>query len=298
MPYFPITLKADNINIMHTPFASVSPYSIYQFIKAFKCRMMEDASYICEEDSEGVSINIDGFAVIQHSLFVYKGKKGPFTSLSYGQADVVSDKKIDDAIIAGSLPIELLASGEFTIVLDLDLEDIDYYNFIKQAKIKLNKMKFIGGVLSSLEINTLFHNEDSLKEYLRSNIGYGMFYVSDNKSTRNRMENDNMSPAEAIIWSTYPIYSDDKKLKRLLNDPLPGFRFPSLVGYQLLEKPKYREGTRSDNRKHAYAEPIYSVVNRMWTTTYIHSNKTLSDLGFLWRRKEHASSLSVYVESF
>ena len=279
------------MDIRHTPFASVSPYSVFQFAKAFKCRMLEHRKDICIDDQEDLAVDINSFAIIQHSLFTYKGKKGPFDKFE-------TEKKVDDGIIKCAFPVDILASGDFSIILNLDEECLDYEKFLKIACVVLNKMKFIGGVLVSLDVGSLCHDEKELKEYLRTMPSLGMFYVLDHDVAANKVEKHQMSPAESIFWSTSVVYSrDNTKPKKPLNNPKPGFRFPSLIGYQLLEHPKYREGTRCQTRKHAYAEPIFSVINRVWTAKYLQSQNTLSELGMLWHRKCDAETMSIYVQS-
>ena len=278
--YLFIELAADNINVAQPPVWSVSPYSVSSFLRAFQQRMNET-------DSRH-EFFMEGFSVIQHSLQGYPGM------LSGAGMEPTTRAKVDKHAINHGFPYKLLASGHFTFIAEVDAEvDLDNSKLKQDARKVLQNMKFLGGVITQSRFKGPFTTENILRKEMGKNIGSGLLYKLNDRCLNGLIENGK-TPAEALLWATQPMAQREDP-KKMVNKP--GTSFASLIGYQLLEDPKTRSGVRGSAHKHAYAEPVFSVVKRIPASRYFKGQSSLHDLGVLWQKTFDAKTNTLYVHT-
>jgi hypothetical protein len=69
-----------------------------------------------------------------------------------------------------------------------------------------------------------------------------------------------------------------------------GFYRPMAVGYQLLEAPQQRQGTRNDLR-HAFAEPVFTLIRFRTVASIRKTNSPKNDSRFFWRQGVRAENV-------
>jgi len=283
--YLVIEIAADNINVTHTPAWSVSPYSISSFLHAFQ----EKTNSRCGADK----FFVEGFSVIQQSLQGYSGMlSGAGVEIKY-KKHMVTDKTVDAHAINHRIPYKLLASGAFALIIEADFPDIDVLDpaeFKKTASNTLQQMKFLDGTIFRQHLSGPFSTETEVKKHLQDNGCSGLMYQLNDEALQDYVR-QGCSPAEALLWSTQTIIDrDNRKLASR-----PGSNFASLIGYQLLEAPRKREGTRDSSHRHAYAEPVFSVIKRVPAGHGLGSEESLRDQGLVWQKRFHAETNTLYV---
>lgn len=285
--YLVIEIAADNINVTHTPVWSVSPYSICSFLRAFQ----ERANNRC---GSGI-FSVEGFSVIQHSLQGYSGMlSGAGVEIKY-KKHLVTEKTVDMHAIHHRIPYKLLASGMFTLIVSADFEapdELDPAEFKKNASITLQQMKFLGGTIARQQLFGPFSTEKEAKAHLQCNGCNGLLYQLNDEALQEYLRKG-CSPAEALLWATQRIL--DQKTKKLASKP--GSNFASLIGYQLLETPRKREGTRDSSHRHAYAEPVFSVIKRVPARPCLEKEASLQEQGLVWQKEFNAETNTLYVHN-
>ena len=279
--YLFIELAADNINVAQPPVWSVSPYSVSSFLRAFQQRV--------NEADQRHEFFVEGFSVIQHSLQGYSGM------LSGAGMEPTTKGNVDKHAINHGFPYKLLASGRFTFIAEVEFTEvnIDDSRLKQDARKVLQNMKFLGGGITQSRFKGPFTTENGLRKEMGKNIGSGLLYKLDDRCLKGLIQNDK-SPAEALLWATQPM-AHRGDTKKMINKP--GANFASLIGYQLLEAPKNRSGVRESAHKHAFAEPVFSVIERTPVTRYFKGKSSLHDLGVLWQKTFDAKSNTLYVHT-
>ena len=283
-----IQIAADNINVAQTPVWSVSPYSISNFLRAFQ----EKTNAYTDQANEFV---VNSFAVIQHSLQSYSGMLSGAGVESEYKKSMVSSKNVDEHAIFHRFPYKLLASGHFSLIAETEFIEGDVFEhsaFREAARLVLQNMKFLGGQITHQELAGPLDSELKLKELLKEQNYSGLLYRLNNERLQSFLD-QGYSPAEALLWSTQPLM--DSTGKEVVNKP--GSNFPSLIGYQLLEHPGKRSGTREANHRHAYAEPVFSVIDRVPVRQYLHNSSGLRDWSLLWEKRFDSRSNTLYVSN-
>ena len=260
--YIIIEIEADNINVAQTPVWSVSPYSVYNFLRAFQER-------INRTSDESNEFYINAYSVIQHSLQGNDGMLSGAGVESEYKKSFVTNKNVDEHAINHRFPYKLLASGHFSFVVEVEFVQSDILVetvFRRASSIILQNMKFLGGIITRSRLEGPLDSELKLKDFLKENNYSGLLYRLNDEKLQSFI-NDGNSPGEALLWSTQPLM--DATGKEVVNKP--GSNFPSLIGYQLLEYPKARLGTRANGHRHAYADPVFSVISRVPVRQYLKS---------------------------
>lgn len=285
--YLVIEAAADNINVAHTPVWSVPPYSVCSFLRAFQERMNSR----CKSNR----FYVEGFSVAQHGLQGHGGMlAGAGVQVMHKRA-MVTEKNVDNHALYHRLPYKLLASGRFTIIAEVEFEDEIYMDesaLEKDALAVLSGLKFLGGIITDRRFAGPFSTEHELKKHLDQTAAPGLLYKSNDKALQDQLQKG-YSPAEALLRSTHLII--DRNTEKPVNSP--GLNFASLVGYQLLENPAERSGLRYGHHKHAYAEPVFSVIERVPLSRYTRNGKSLEDMEVLWRKKFDKESNTLYVSN-
>ena len=297
--YIIMGICADNMNVTNTPFGSISPFSQSSFLKRFELDVNSLAEDIYDDDLDDFKFQVNSFAIIEHDFMI----NDTFYMYNYYEDWNNKDKSfknkkvaVKNTIASSAIVSELTANGNFTLILKVDIEGYDKNALYYAILLILHRLKFVGGNVRSVyldKFNFIKSEEAEVKEYLKNLKRYGYFYKLDDKHLKTYMESAS-SVGEAIIWSCQPITKNTTN-HYLVNKP--GFRFPTIVGYQLLETPKIRRGVRNNNNKHAFAEPVYSIVDRKPMGKFINSSKSLEDLGFMWQKHFDNETQTFYVQS-
>lgn len=277
-----IQVMADRINVSQPPACSVSPYSISNFLHAFQERMNER-----NRENEFV---VDGYAVIQQSLRSHDGM------LTGAGVEPTTKASVNKHAINHQAPAKLVADVGFTMIVDVEFtgwSDPDTDRLKDDARKILYNMKFLGGIITRAFFDGPIQNEAGLKGVLEEKGCMEGLIYKPNDERLQQLLRGGCSPGEALIRATQAVM--DRKTDKLLNRR--GLNFATMIGYQLLEDPAERKGTRDSSRRHAFAEPVFSVVDRIPAGRYIKSPKSLHDLEIVFKKQFDSASNTIFVSN-
>lgn len=247
----------------------------------------------------GGTININGIAPVIGEAQLHRGH-AKYVRYRVGQLSDVSSRGVQHPTID-----DRRTSLSAYLLLDITSENELSPTDIKQALVGL---RLAGGVIQPAtnrkHINVqIFHHDGkktSLEQALRSLPSY--FYLLEDashlvqqaKQQINGLQGFDILVAPMCRWAGDETEEEQRKNLQLPKRPewLPmkgqGYYRPMAVGYQLLELPQKRTGTRQDF-PHAFAEPVFTLI-RFRTVASIRKAPRYSG-SYFWRQGERAEKI-------
>jgi len=235
-------------------------------------------------ESDMESSHVEAFAIIKDY------------QLNEGKKAFPAFHKEAGAAHKSTTPSEIMLSEntcnfKATLVFKLDFErgaDIEdeleplWLNFLMRCRVaggKLTNLKDLKNNASVVE------DEDDLETELKAEKGW---VVSDESELFDSLTQEH-GVKEAIRQFVFTYIENDKELGKVYRRKQKGFYYLDLKGYQLLEEPIKRKGSRFD-KPHAFAEPVI-------TGRKLNYFRLPDTQGLFWRWQNNGNAIELVKAS-
>lgn len=202
--------------------------------------------------------------------------------------------KAENAPDAFDLRADLVVS----LVLELECAEESRSEIATAARSLCIAASLAGGKVFT-EKNATYGVYSNQNEVLRA-LGNGAVLFDRAEMLADRIEETRSDPLDALLdlIEFVPVHTDDDG-RVTWGRRRPGWIVPVVVGYQAINAPVVRPGTRANDRStpHVYAESVYSLAEYRSLSAILHENDDEPLDGAIWRYKHVVNSSTFHVSA-